>query len=82
MSEYKGYDPNVGKKAAIKYQKNNYDSVLLRFRKDGDDLKSIDEHLELTGEKRTEFIFRAIKETIARDRARMREGFRPEPREE
>ena len=72
---YTGYTEAVGK-ASVRYQKKTYDQVSLRFRKDGDELKKIDHHIQLTGEARTEFIFRAIRETIARDREKAREALK------
>ena len=68
----------AGKRATIKYQKEHLDAITLRFPKGYKE--NIQSHLELTGEKQIEFIRRAIEETIARDRAKMREGFKPEPR--
>ena len=76
---YTGYT-EAGKKATIKYQKTHMEAITLRFQKGYKD--RLNAHLELTGEKQIEFIRRAIEETIARDRARMREGFKPEPRTE
>lgn len=81
MSKYEGYTASR-RISAVKYQKKAYDQVLLRFRKDDDTLDRIAAHLELTGEERTKFIFRAIEETIQRDRERMRENFKPAPKNE
>ena len=76
---YTGYTES-GKKATMKYQKEHLEAITLRFQKGYK--ARLQAHLELTGEKQIEFIRRAIEETIARDRARMREGFKPETREE
>ena len=59
----------ASKKAAIKYQKANYDNLSLRFRK-GEKQRYYD-HAELMGEKPTEFIRRALEETLQRDREKI-----------
>ena len=76
---YTGYT-EAGKNATIKYQKQHLDQINLKYQKGFKD--KILAHTELTGEALAAFVRRAIEETIARDRARMREGFKPEPREE
>ena len=74
-----GYN-EVSKRATMKYQKEHLDQINLKYPKGFKD--KILAHTELTGEYMAPFIRRAIEETIARDRARMREGFKPEKIEE
>ena len=76
---YTGYT-EAGKIATMKYQKEHLDAITLRFPKGYKE--RLGAHLELTGESQIGFIRRAIEETIARDRARMRQGFKPEKIEE
>lgn len=75
-SKYPGFT-EAQKRANEKYQKEKTDAITIRFPK-GFKSKVVG-HTELTGESQAKFIQRAIEETIARDRARMREGFKPEP---
>lgn len=76
---YTGYT-EAQKRATMKYQKEHLDAITLRFHKGyKEKLKA---HMELTGEKQIEFIRRAIEETIARDRAKMKENFKPDNIEE
>lgn len=67
-------------KASQKYHKAHLDQINLKYQKGFKD--KVASHADLTGEPMTAFIRRAIEETIARDRARMREGFKPEKIEE
>lgn len=76
---YTGYT-EAKKRATMKYQKANLDAITLRFQKGYKE--KLQAHLELTGEKQIEFIRRAIEETIARDRAKMKENFKPDKIEE
>ena len=75
-THYTGFT-EAQKKANAKYAKEKTDPVTIRFPK-GFKQKIVD-HVELTGESQAKFVARAIEETIARDRARMREGFKPVP---
>ena len=78
-SRYVGFT-EAQARANAKYAKEKTDPVTIRFPKG---FKSkIVEHVELTGESQAKFIQRAIEETIAHDRARMRQGFKPEPIDE
>lgn len=70
---YTGYT-EAQKRATMKYQKANLDAITLRFQKGYKE--KLQAHLELTGEKQIEFIRRAIKETIERDKATMRDALR------
>lgn len=76
---YTGYT-EAGKRATMKYQKEHMDAITLRFQKGYKE--KLQAHLELTGEKQIEFIRRSIEETIARDRAKMKENFKPDRIEE
>ena len=78
-SRYAGFT-EAQARANAKYQKEKTDPVTVRFPKGFK--KKITDHVELTGESQAKFIQRAIEETIARDRARMRQGFKPEPIEQ
>lgn len=68
------------KRATMKYQKENYEQYMVRFYK-GDRAKYSD-HAEIMGEKLASFIRRALEETYARDRARIRETLKNAPKEE
>lgn len=63
------------KRATMKYQKENFDPVMIRFPKGERDRAK--DHAALMGESMAKFILRAIAETIERDRetikTRMRE---------
>ena len=63
-------------KASQKYHREHLDQLNLKYQKGFKD--KILAHTELTGEPMSAFIRRAIEETIARDRARMRQNFKPE----
>lgn len=78
-TRYTGYTKEQGK-ASMKYIREKTDTVTLRFPKGFKPI--VASHLELTGESLVGFFKRAAEEAIARDRARMREGFKPEPRNE
>lgn len=75
-TRYTGYTAEMGK-TSTKYIREKLDPMTVRFPK-GYRAK-ITEHTDLTGETIVGFFKRAVDETIARDRARMREGFKPEP---
>lgn len=66
------------KKATMKYLKENYDAITLRFPKGMKDKYKA--HADLMGEPLIRFIERAISETIARDRARIRETMKNAPK--
>ncbi len=72
---YTGYTQAMGR-ASQKYVKEKTDPMTIRFPKGFK--ATVMSHLELTGESIVGFFRRAVEETIARDRARMREGFKPE----
>ena len=80
MTPRKGGYNEAAKRATIKYQKEHLEQLNIKFPKGFK--ANLTSHTELTGEAVAAFVRRAIEETIARDRARMREGFKPEPREE
>ena len=80
-STYPGYT-DKRRESNVKYQKNSQDSALLRYPKSSGEMQKIDAHCEITGEPRMTFIKRAIRETIERDRAKMREGLKNAPKEE
>lgn len=67
------------KRATMKYQKENYEQYMVRLYK-GDRAKYSD-HAEIMGEKLASFIRRALEETYARDRARIRETLKNAPKE-
>ena len=72
------YKTTEAQRSAIKKYQEKLDAVTVRFPAG---FKSvITEHISYTGEPLVQFLRRAVEETIARDRARMREGFKPEPR--
>ncbi len=78
-TRYTGYTKEQGK-ASMKYIREKTDTVTLRFPKG---FKAIvTSHLELTGESLVSFFKRAAEEAIARDRARMKQNFKPEKIEE
>lgn len=74
---YTGYTPAMGR-ASQKYVREKTDPMTIRFPKGFK--ATVMSHLELTGESIVGFFKRAVEETIARDRARMREGFKPAPK--
>ena len=76
MSARQGYT-QASNRAVQKYTKTHMDQINLKYQKGFKD--KIVAHTELTGEALAAFVRRAIEETIARDRAKMREGFKPEP---
>lgn len=55
------------KRAVKKYNETNYEGIAVRYPKGTRDM--IQDHAALTGESMASFILRAVKETIARDRA-------------
>ena len=59
----------ASKRATMKYQKENYIQLNIRFSPDL--RKAIDEHVGYTGETMTKFVKRAVEETIERDKAAM-----------
>ena len=67
------------KRATMKYQKENYEQYMVRLYK-GDRAKYSD-HAEIMGEKLASFIRRALEETYARDRAKIREAMKNAPKE-
>ena len=75
-SHYPGFT-EAQARANAKYAKEKTDPVTVRFPKGFK--QKITDHVELTGESQVKFIQRAVEETIARDRAKMRQGFKPEP---
>lgn len=72
-TEYKGYT-EAQKRAIVKYQKEKMDSFTVRVQKGLRPV--IDQHRELTGESLSEFLRRAVMETIQRDKATMREALK------
>lgn len=68
------------KRAIMKYQKENFDPVMIRFPKGERDRTK--DHAALMGESMAKFILRAISETIERDRSRIRETLKNAPKEE
>lgn len=66
-------------RATQKYNKKAYEQVVIRLPKGERD--KMQAHAELMGEKQAEFFRRAIAETIARDRARIREAMKNAPKE-
>ena len=78
MSEPKYYD-EARKKSMMKYQKDKLERVAVWVPKGmGADWKK---HAELVGESTTAFIKRAVAETMARDRQRIREALKNAPKE-
>lgn len=70
---YTGYT-DVNRRAITKYQREKMDSFTVRVQKG---LRAvIDQHRELTGESLSEFLRRAVMETIQRDKATMREALK------
>lgn len=68
-TRYTGYTEAQGR-AIMKYQREKMDSFTVRVQKG---LRAtIDQHRELTGESLSEFLRRAVMETIARDKETMR----------
>lgn len=66
---YTGYT-EVNRRAITKYQREKMDSFTVRVQKG---LRAvIDQHRELTGESLSEFLRRAVMETIAHDKETMR----------
>ena len=78
-SHYPGFT-EAQARANAKYAKEKTDPVTVRFPKGFK--QKITDHVELTGESQVKFIQRAIEETIQRDRERMRENFKPAPKNE
>lgn len=68
----------ASKKATIKYQKEHLEQYLIRFTK-GDRSKYSD-HADMMGETLASFIKRALAETMARDRTRIRETMKNQPK--
>ncbi len=66
-------------RATAKYHKSHYEQVVIRLPKGERD--KMQAHAELMGEKQAEFFRRAIAETIARDRAKIREAMKNAPKE-
>lgn len=54
-------------KAVTKYIKNNYDRIEIKLSKESHLKETIINHIKLTGENMTEFIYRAIIETLDND---------------
>jgi predicted HicB family RNase H-like nuclease len=72
-TRYTGYT-EAQKRATVKYQKEKMDSFTVRVQKG---LRAvIDQHRELTGESLSEFLRRAVMETIKRDKETMREALK------
>ena len=58
-------------KAAARYSKKTYNTVLVKIRKDSDlTLAMIKEHAETMSESTHSFIIRAIREAVERDKMR------------
>lgn len=75
----KTYYTDAIKRANLKYQKDKLERVAVWLPKGmGTEWKS---HAELVGESTTAFIKRAIAETMARDRQRIREALKNAPKE-
>ncbi len=66
MSEYKGYDPEVGKKSSMKYIKEKQHSILVRWKKTEYE-QEILPVIEASGLGPTAYIKKAVKEKIERD---------------
>lgn len=78
MSEPKYYDEKA-KDRMMRYQKDKLERVSVWLPKGmGADWKA---HAELVGESQTAFIKRAVAETIARDRQRIKEALKNAPKE-
>lgn len=78
MSEPKYYDEKA-KARMMRYQKDKLERVAVWVPKGvGADWKK---HAELVGESTTAFIKRAISETMARDRQRIKEALKNAPKE-
>lgn len=72
-TKYTGYTEAQGR-AIMKYQREKMDSFTVRVQKGLRPV--IDQHRELTGESLSEFLRRAVMETIQRDKATMREALK------
>ena len=66
-------------RATAKYNKSKYEQIVIRLPKGERD--RMQAHADLMGEKQAEFFRRAIAETIARDRAKIREAMKNTPKE-
>lgn len=80
MSEEPKYYDEKAKNRIMRYQRDKMERVSVWLPKGmGTEWKS---HAELVGESTTAFIKRAIAETMARDRQRIREALKNAPKDE
>lgn len=80
MNDQPKYYNEATKNAIMKYQKDKMERVAIWVPKGmGTEWKN---HAELVGESQTAFIKRAVAETMARDRQRIREALKNAPKEE
>lgn len=79
MNDEPKYYNEDRKKAILKYQKDKMERIAVWLPKGmGTEWKN---HAELVGESTTAFIKRAIAETMARDRQRIKEALKNAPKE-
>ena len=67
MSEYKGYDPDIGNKAAQKYVKEKQKSILIKWKKTEFE-SEIEPAIKDSGLPTVTYIKQAVREKIERDR--------------
>lgn len=79
MSEPKYYNEKA-KEAMLRYQKENLEKLYLWLQKGTK--ADWAEHAELMGESTAAFVKRAVAETIARDRAKIREAMKNAQKDE